>query len=326
MSGGIKVFDRGAVRAHRDRAARRAGEHGFLFDEGAERLAERLGEVRRRFPLALDLGCRDGALARALAGKGGIERLICADLSPAFAARALGSAGGEIPVGEVPIWALAADEEFLPFAAGAFDLVVSGLALHWVNDLPGALIQIRRVLKPDGLFLATLFGGDTLAELRQSLTEAEIEIAGGAGPRVSPFADVRDLGALLQRAGFALPMVDRDRITVTYDGALALMREISAMGEGNAAIGRHPRFTRRETLMRAAEIYGRRFAGADGRVRATFDILYLTAWAPDPAQPRPLRPGSASARLADALGAEEISPDGAAGESAEELAPPRRRG
>ncbi len=310
MSSGIKVFDRSAVRAHRDRAARdrAGGGRGFLFDEAAERLAERLGEVRRRFPVALDLGCRDGALARALAGRGGIERLICADLSPAFAARARDSAGGDVPVA-----ALAADEEFLPFSAGAFDLVASGLALHWVNDLPGALIQIRRVLKPDGLFLATLFGGDTLGELRQSLTEAEIEIAGGAGPRVSPFADVRDLGALLQRAGFALPMVDRDRITVTYDGALALMREISALGEGNAAIGRRARFTRRETLMRAAEIYDRRFAGAEGQVPATFDILYLTAWAPDPAQPRPLRPGSASARLADALEAEEISPDGVPG-------------
>lgn len=306
MNSGIKVFDRAAVRAHRDRAARRGGEHNFLFDEGAAGLAERLDEVRRRFPVALDLGCRDGALARALVGQGGksgIERLICADLSPVFAASARESAGGGVPVA-----ALAADEEFLPFAAGVFDLVASGLSLHWVNDLPGALIQIRRVLKPDGLFLAALFGGNTLRELRQSLTEAEIEIEGGAGPRVSPFADVRDLGGLLQRAGFALPMVDRDRITVTYDGALTLMRELSAMGEGNAVLGRRERFTQRETLVRAAELYSQRFAGADGRIPATFDILYLTAWAPDAAQPKPLRPGSATARLADALDADEISP------------------
>ena len=299
MGDGIKIFDRAAVRGHRDRAARRPDRDDFLFREGAERLVERLDEVRRRFPLALELGCRDRTLGRVLAGRGGIETLVRADLAPAFAARARAAAAGPV---------LAADEEFLPFAAGAFDLVLSSLALHWVNDLPGALIQIRRILKPDGLLLASLFGGATLHELRQAMTEAEIDTMGGAGPHVSPFAELRDLGALLQRAGLALPVVDRDQITVTYSDALALMRELAAMGEGNAVAGRRKQFTRRETIMRAAEIYHDRFAGADGRIPATFEIIYLTAWAPDDSQPRPLAPGSATTHLADALGTEEGDP------------------
>lgn len=332
MSDEITVFDRTAVRAHRDRAATRADTRAatkgagraegpdFLFHEVAARLGERLGEVRRRFPMALELGCRDGALSRALAGSGAVGTLVRADLSPAFAAFAAGAragagdrAGEGGKVGGAPGPALAADEEHLPFAPEVFDLVVSNLSLHWVNDLPGTLIQIRRALRPDGLFLAAMFGGGTLRELRQALTEAEIETAGGAGPRVSPFADIRALGGLLQRAEFALPMVDRDEIIVTYENALALMRDLSAMGEGNAVAARRKQFSRRDTLMRAAAIYGERFAGADGRVPATFEIHYLTAWAPAASQPQPLRPGTATTRLADALGAEEIS----AGEAAD---------
>jgi SAM-dependent methyltransferase len=282
------------VRAHRARAAGAASP--ALFREVAERLGERLEAVRRAFPRALDLGSHAGALARALAGRVGSEVFVHADLAPGFAAAARAAGGGA---------AVVADEEFLPFAPASFDLVASNLGLHWVNDLPGALIQIGRILRPDGLFLAAMLGGRTLAELRETLLAAELEGEGGAGPRVSPFADVQDAGALLLRAGFALPVVDRDTITVAYANALALMRDLRAMGETNAVARRRRGFSRRATLLRAAALYQERFAGADGRVRATFDVIYLTGWKPDASQPQPLRPGSATTRLADALKATE---------------------
>ncbi len=290
--GAIEVFDRRLVRLHRERAVGRLGEHDFLLREVAERLVDRLDDTQHRFPLALDLGCRGGTLARLLRGRGGIERLVASDLSPALLRGASGPA-------------VAADEEALPFAQGSLDLVISNLSLHWVNDLPGALIQIRRALRPDGLFLAALLGGETLRELRVALLEAEAEIEGGAGPRVSPFADVRDAGSLLQRAGFALPVVDRDLITVTYGTALALMRDLRGMGETNAVAGLRRGFSRRTTLLRAAAIYAERFAQADGRVPASFEVLYLTGWAPHGSQQQPLKPGSAAARLAAALDSEE---------------------
>ncbi len=207
-----------------------------------------------------------------------------------------------------------ADEEALPFAAATFDLVVSALSLQFVNDLPGVLVQIRRVLKPDGLLLAALAGGDTLTELRQSFAAAESEIEGGVSPRVAPFADVRDLGGLLQRAGFALPVTDVDRITVRYDHAFALMHDLRRMGATNALIDRRRTPLKRATLLRMAEIYAERFADADGRLRATFEIVWLLGWAPHPSQQQPLRPGSAQARLADALGTHEISTGEKAGE------------
>lgn len=292
----MNVFDRRLVRRHRDRAAVRLAEHGYLFAEVAERLADRLDDVTRAFPIALDLGCHGGALANALGRRGGIETLVQCDLSVAMAR--LAAADGR-PT-------LAADEEALPFAPASFDLVLSALNLHWVNDLPGALIQINRALKPDGLFLAALLGGRTLSELREALLEAEVAEAGGASPRLSPLADIRDLGNLLQRAGFALPVVDADTITVSYPDALALMRDLRGMGETNAVHTRPRGATRRATLVRAAAIYAERFARADGRVPATFEVLYLTAWAPHPCQPKALRPGSAQARLAEALGTEEV--------------------
>jgi len=190
----------------------------------------------------------------------------------------------------------------LPFGAGRFDLVLSLLSLHWVNDLPGALAQINRSLKPDGLFLGCLLGGDTLSELRAAWMAAEIEVEGGASPRVSPFVDVRDAGALLQRAGFALPVVDSDVIRVSYGDPLSLMRDLRWMGESNAVRTRRTGFTRRQTLMRAAEIYVERF-GRDGRLPATFQVITLTGWHPDQiAQPQPLRPGSGQQSLADVLG------------------------
>lgn len=294
MADQMRVFDRRLVRAHRDRAAAHLGDHDFLFREVAERLADRLDDFNRGFPVALDLGCRGGALARALDGHGGIERLIRCDPSPAFSRRAGGLS-------------LAAEEEALPFAEAVFDLVISDLSLHWVNDLPGALVQIRRSLKPDGLFLAAMFGGETLKELRQVLLEADLAEEGGASPRVSPFADVRDAGDLLQRAGFALPVVDLDTITVTYADAFALMRDLRFMGETNAVVERRGGFTRRTTMMAAARLYQERFQDRQGRAPATFQILYLTAWAPHEAQQKPRKPGSAGARLADALGTIEIS-------------------
>jgi len=200
---------------------------------------------------------------------------------------------------------LAAEPEALPFAPGSFDAVLSVLALHWVNDLPGALLQLRRALKPDGLLLVSLLGGETLSELRQALMTAEFAEEGGVSPRVSPFAELRDLGGLLQRAGFAMPVVDSDRLTVTYPDALALMRELRGMGESNAVAERRRSFTRRVTLARATALYGEMFGLPDGRVPASFEIVTLTAWAPHESQPQPLRPGSATTRLAAALGTDE---------------------
>jgi SAM-dependent methyltransferase len=295
-----QLFDRALLRRRRDRAAERLADHDFLFEEVAARLAERLQEVRRDFPLALDLGSHHGCLARALAplraqSPDKIGYLVQSDLSPAQAR--LAAATGNP--------ALAADEEFLPFAAGKLDLAVSNLSLHWVNDLPGCLIQIRQALKPDGLFLAALLGGETLRELRQVLLQAESETQGGAGLRVSPFADLQDAAGLLQRAGFALPVADRDRIEVSYLDAFRLLADLRGMGEANALAERSPRPLTRRSLLRAAEIYQETHSRPDGKITASFEVLYLTAWAPAADQPQPLRPGSAKTRLAEALGEEE---------------------
>lgn len=286
------VFDRASVRRHRDRAATGLAQYDFLLREVADRLADRLLDFARPFPMALDLGCHDGTFAAVSQGRGGIEHLVQTDLSPAM----LSSAKGHRVV---------CDEEFLPFATGRFDLVLSNLTLHWINDLPGALVQIRHALKPDGLFLAAILGEETLTELRQSLLAAEAEVSGGASPRVSPFATLRDAGSLMQRAGFALPVIDNDRLTLTYGDPFALMRELRGLGEANAVNQRDRRPARRELFARAAAHYHDRFADADGRVPATFDVIYLTGWAPHEGQQKPLKPGSAAARLADALGAVE---------------------
>ncbi|WP_366555032.1 methyltransferase domain-containing protein [Aquibaculum sediminis] len=289
------VFDRAAVRRNRDRAAPGWQGHDFLVAEAAERLLERLEEVRRSFPLALDLGCHGGTLAPRLLGQTGVERVVQCDLSPAMARQA--SANGQP--------ALAADEEFLPFAPESFDLAISLLSLHWVNDLPGALLQLRRVLKPDGLFLGVMLGGDSLHELRASLILAESELRGGAAPRVSAFAELRDLAGLLQRAGFALPVADRESLTVTYADPIRLLRELRGMAAANALIERPRRGLRRDVLARTFEIYAERFGTSDGRLPVTFEFLWAVGWAPHAEQPKPLRPGSAAARLAEALGSAE---------------------
>lgn len=307
MSESMLVFDRALVRRHRDRAAAGFAAHAFLYREVAGRLADRLLDIRHGFDRALDLGARGGEMAAALAATGRVGTVFGCDLSPAMAGL---QAPGRI---------FAADEEALPVAGGSLDLVVSNLALHWVNDLPGALIQARRALKPDGLFMAALFGGETLMELRDVLMRAELEATGGAAPRVSPFADLRDLGGLMQRAGFALPVVDSDRLTVTYESPFKLMADLRGMGEANAVLERARRPLRRAVLARAGELYAERHAGPDGRICATFQILYLHGWAPHESQAKPLRPGSARNRLADALGTQELP----AGEAA---APAREGG
>jgi SAM-dependent methyltransferase len=288
------VFDRALIRRRRARAAA-LGPAVFLLDRVALDLAGRLSVVLRRFDLVLDLGTPTDAVRAALKRLDSIGTVVAAD--PAIRGRPF----------------VVADEEMLPFGDGALDLVVSGLALQFVNDLPGTLAQVRRALKPDGLLLAALIGGDSLNELRESFAAAESDIEGGVSPHVAPFADLRDLGALLQRAGFALPVTDVDRVVVRYDSAFALLHDLRRMGATNALVDRRRTPLKRATLMRMAEIYAERFADADRRVRATFEIVWLSGWAPHSSQQQSLRPGSARTRLADALGTSEI----ATGEKAE---------
>ena len=292
MGGSMTVFDRRVVRMHRDRAAAQLWRHDFLLQDVGDRLLDRLNDIRRRFPLALDLGCHGGQLASQLNGRGGVNTLIHCDLSLNMAKIA-------------PSPRLVADEEALPFAEGCFDLVLSLLSLHWVNDLPGCLSQVRHALKPDGLFLAALLGGQTLKELRHALAEAEIGGEGGLSPRIAPFADVRDAGNLMQRAGFTLPVVDTETITVTYDSVFTLLGDLRGMGETNAVLERRKSFSRRRTLHDAAKRYHGLFADKDGRIPATFQVIYLTGWSPHDSQPKPLARGSATMRLAEALSAME---------------------
>ena len=291
------IFDRHLLAVRRRRAIA-LGPATFLLEWVATDLAERLSAVLRRFDLAVDLGTPGDAVRRALASR--VDAVVAVDTLPA-------------PSGGKTSLTVTADAEALPLRDGSLDLVVSALALQFVNDLPGTLVQIRRALKPDGLFLAALVGGASLTELREAFAAAEAEIEGGISPRVAPFADLRELGALLQRAGFALPITDIDRLTVRYASPLALMHDLRRMGATNALTERRRTPLRRVTLRRMMEIYGERFAEADGRVRATFEIVWLSGWAPHISQQQPLAPGSAKMRLAEALGAREVS----AGEKAE---------
>lgn len=297
MSAPPILFDRALHRRRLDRAASAFAGSAFLKARAAADAVERLEPIMRRFPLAVDLGARDGAFARALAGSdaaGKIDTLIETDLSAAM-------------LNGRPTPRLVVDEERLPFAPESLDLVVSTLALHWTNDLVGALVQIRRALRPDGLFIGAFLGGATLTELRQCLIEAEIEISGGAALRVSPFADAIDGAGLLQRAGFALPVSDVDRVTVRYAHPLSLLADLRAMGESNVLVERPRKPLRRDLLARAMALYAERFSGPDGKVTATFEIITVTGWAPHESQQKPLRPGSARTRLADALGVSERS-------------------
>ena len=307
MSAPPRLFDRRLHRARLDRAAADFASAGFLKARAAQDAVERLETILREFPLTVDLGSRDGAFAAALAesdAQARVGTLIETDLSRAM-------------LGSRPGLRLQVDEETLPFALASLDMVVSTLALHWVNDLPGTLIQIRRALKPDGLFMAAIFGGQTLTELRQCLLQAESDLSGGAGLRIAPFADAFDVAGLLQRAGFALPVADVDRVTVRYDHPLKLIQDLRRMGETNALADQQGRPLTRAILARAMGLYQERFSDADGRVRATFEILTMTGWAPHPDQQQPLKPGSARMRLADALG----TPEQSAGEKPGEIKP-----
>ena len=283
------LFDRRLLRARRARAAA-AQPATFLMDRAADDLAARLSAILRTFRLAVDLGTPTDAVRRALADR--IDTVIAVDRAvPPLATNTL---------------AVVADEEMLPFRDESVDLVVSALALQFVNDLPGTLVQIRRALKPDGLFLAVLVGGESLNELRTAFAEAEAEIEGGVSPRVAPLVDIRELGGLLQRAGFALPVVDSERVVVRYDSALALMRDLRRMGATNILHERQRQPLRRATFARMTEIYAERFSDPDGRIRSTFEILWLSGWVPHESQQKPLKPGSAAQRLADALGTAEL--------------------
>jgi SAM-dependent methyltransferase len=289
------VFDRKALATHRRRTiAEAAPGAGFLIELASEDVNERLQTLARRFSTALVIAGPTDAAALAVALSGKVERTIRADVLVAG------------PDGAHPV-ALVVDDEVLPFADCSLDLVVSVLTLQWVNDLPGALVQIRRALRPDGLLLATLVGGDSLTELRDAFLTAEAEVTGGVTPRVAPFAEVRDVGALLQRAGFALPVADQDRLTLRYPTPLHLMRDLKAMGGGNVLAERSRATMRRDVLGRAMEIYADRYSDPDGRVRATMTLVSMSGWAPHESQQQPLRPGSAKARLADALGTSEES-------------------
>ena len=292
MTASPTIFDRALHRRRLHRAARTYYRANFLKIRATEDILDRLAVIHRRFPVAVDLGARDGTFSVRLAAHEvarKIDLLVQTDLSMAAPGPGL---------------RLFADEERLPLAGQSCDLIISSLALHWVNDLVGALVQVRLALKPDGLFLGALLGGSTLTELRQCIMQAEIDLVGGAGPRISPFADAIDAAGLLQRAGFALPVTDIDRVVVRYDHPLALMADLRAMGETNVLIDRPRTPLTRPVLARACEIYAQRFSD-NGRIRATFEIITLTGWAPHPDQQKPLRPGSAKMRLADALGVTE---------------------
>lgn len=267
------LFDRRAWRLHRARAWR-AGAVDFLRHEVNDRLLDRLEMVNRVFPLALDLGAADLSLARGLAERPGTARVLAAEPAP-------------FPDAQPDV---AADPELLPFRDASFDLVAGSLALHWAGDLPGVLVQLRRILKPDGLLLAALLGGQTLVELRTALFEAELAEEGGVSPRVSPTIELGDAAALLQRAGFAMPVADSETLTVTYRDLSALLRDLRGMGETNALAARRRGVLRRATLARAAAIYAERFGAPDGRIPATFEVLFLTGWAPHPGHRKP-RPG-----------------------------------
>jgi SAM-dependent methyltransferase len=288
------IFDRALLRRRRMRAVA-LGPSTFLLERVAQDLADRLATVMRHFEWAVDLGTPGDLVRRALSGTGQITSI--AGVDPLMHALRMHERGEEFSPDTL---AVAGDEEVLPLRDGALNLVVSALSLQFVNDLPGTLTQIRRALKPDGLLLAALLGGDTLTELRHAFAIAEAETEGGVSPRVIPFLDVQAAGALLQRAGFALPVTDVDRITVRYDCALALLRDLRRMGASNPMVERSRRPLRRATLKRMIDVYEERFADCDNRIRATFEIIWLSGWAPH-------APGAAQRRLSDALGAKEIS-------------------
>lgn len=288
MSNPPLIFDRTRLAHHRARAARQVEPVDFLLHAMAERLTDRLMDITHRFPLVLDLGAHHGVLAGYIEGVAGIQTIIQAERSLPQLTKASGLR-------------VAADEEWLPFAENSLDAVFSIGSLHWVNDLPGTLVQIQRALKPDGLFMAMLPGGQTLKELRDAFEQAEIVSSGGVSPRISPFIDVRDAGALLQRAGFALPVVDSELLNITYAHPLKLMRELRVMGEANALTQAVKHSTGCSLMMQAVDHYLRNYSMEDGRIAATFELVTLTGWKPHASQQQPAKRGSGQVNLKDVL-------------------------
>ncbi|KAJ1975516.1 hypothetical protein H4R35_003114 [Dimargaris xerosporica] len=300
-----EVFNRSHKRQQKDRAAQHlenSRQTDYLRNAVAEQLVDRLRDIRRRFPTIVELGAHSGFLCRHLDPEM-TDKVIQCDLSEAMVQRDRDQPTIHEATGEpspVPVEYRVVDEEVLPFAENSLEAVVSNLSLHWVNDLPGALIQIQRALVPDGMFLGAMLGGDTLFELRTSLQLAEVERENGISPRVSPMTDPRDMSDLLQRAGFALTTVDVDDITVDYPTPLALMQDLRAMGESNATLLRRP-FLPRDTLLAASSIYKELYGTEEGHVPATFQIIYMIGWKPDSSQPQPKARGSATVSLKDVL-------------------------
>lgn len=292
MSNNPQIFDRALICQRRARFAQQITDYDFLLRHVAQDFSDRLSFVLRTFERGLDFGAHHGLIGQNIRQLENVGEVIALDsCSPLLA--------------QCKRPCVIANEEVLPFRDACFDLIVSGLSLQFVNDLPGTLLQLRRALKPDGLLLASLIGGRTLWELREAFTLAEEETLGGISPRVAPFADVRDCGHLLQRAGFALPVTDVETLTVNYESVFKLMQDLRHMGAANALVHRVRAPLKRQTLFRMVEIYQSKFGLENGKIPATFDILTLTAWGPDQNQQKPLRPGSAKTKLADALGTDE---------------------
>ena len=289
------VFDQTLIEARRMRALRNGDPKAqFLLEIAGRELAERLSVVERHFDTAVELHGYTGLTAKFIAETGKVSKMLRVETDAAFA-------GNQTEADFVT-----ASLENVPVAPGSVNLVVSPLSLHLTNDTPGVFIQVRRALKPDGLFFAAIPGSGTLQELREVLLATESELTGGASPRVVPFADVRDIGALLQRAGFTLPVADTETYTVRYASLFALLKDLRAMGMTNPLIARSKKPLTRSFFLRAAEIYAERFADADGRIRATFSFIYISGWAPHESQQQPLKPGSAKQRLSDALKTREL--------------------
>ena len=298
-----QLFDLRALRCNRQRAAAGYEKFAFLKDEAALRLVDRVDLMRRDFDLCLDLGAHDGRLSRHLAPLGKIRTIVQSDPAARFSINFLPN----IKNHRAAPFAVH-DFTTLPFADKSFDGIFSCLNFHWVDDLPGLLLQIRHLLRPDGLCLVNLLGGDSLHELRASLIAAEQDISGGFSPRCAPMADIRDVGGLLGRAGLALPVADSDRLTVNYPNMYRLMKDLRGMGEQNVLLGRLRHPTKRAVFVRAAEIYQDKFGLTNGSIPASFEIITLTGWAPHESQQKPLRPGSARTRLASAVDSDEINP------------------
>ena len=297
-----QIFNSTIWQQNRDRAARTGfAQAAFLKELACTRLAERLELVKRDFTDILDLGCHSGQMGAALPSRFHQQpiHLTQTDTSALFVQQAASAN----PFAQA---SLVMTDELLPVEQASCDAVLSSLYLHWMNDLPGMLTQIRLALRPDGLFLAVLLGGRSLTELRGCLAEAETELCGGLSPRVTPMADIRDLGSLLQRAGFALPVADAEMLTITYPDMFRMMADLRAMGGQNCLIGRVGHFTPRAVFLRAAELYQQKYSDASGQITASVELITLTGWAPDASQPKPLRPGSAAQRLAEALETTEV--------------------